>query len=90
MAGRRGLIARRTVAFAGIPGTLLKAALCYIRPPDLGDLMADNAQHGHAEAGGMDIRENVRTWHLFTKGVKWSIGGLILIALILLIFRTNG
>jgi hypothetical protein len=52
--------------------------------------MADNAHHGHAESGGQDIRENVRTWHLFTKGVKWSIVGLIIIGFILLIFRTNG
>jgi hypothetical protein len=52
--------------------------------------MADNAQHGHSGSGGMDIRDNVRTWHLFTKGVKWSIVGAILIALILLVFRTNG
>lgn len=52
--------------------------------------MADNAQHGHADAAGMDIRENVHTWHSFTKGVKWSIVGLIIIGLILLIFRTNG
>lgn len=51
--------------------------------------MADN-QHGHADAGSMDIRDNVRTWHSFTKGVKWSIVGLIVIAVILLIFRTNG
>lgn len=51
--------------------------------------MADNAHHGH-DSGGQDIRDNINTWHLFTKGVKWSILGLILIALILLIFRTNG
>jgi hypothetical protein len=52
--------------------------------------MADNAHHGHGESGGMDIRDNVRTWHAFTSGVKWSVVGLIVIALILLIFRTNG
>jgi hypothetical protein len=52
--------------------------------------MADNTQHGHTNSGGQDIRENVRTWHAFTKYTKWSIVGLILIALILLIFRTNG
>ena len=51
--------------------------------------MADKAQHGHA-GSGMDIKDNVRTWHAFTKGVKWSIVGIILVALILLIFRTNG
>jgi len=50
--------------------------------------MADNAQHGHADAGGMDIRDNVRTWHAFTKGVKWSIMGIILIAILLAVFRT--
>jgi hypothetical protein len=52
--------------------------------------MADNAHHGHAESGGQDIRENVRTWHIFTKYTKWSIVGIIIIGLILLIFRTNG
>jgi hypothetical protein len=52
--------------------------------------MADNAQHGHTDSRGQDIRENVRTWHYFTKGVKWSIVGMIVIAIILLIFRTNG
>ena len=52
--------------------------------------MADNAQHGHADSGGMDIKEQVHTWHSFTKGVKWSIVGLILIVIILAIFRTHG
>jgi hypothetical protein len=47
-------------------------------------------QHGHAPSGGMDIRDHTRTWHSFTKGVKWSIVGLIVIAIILFIFRTNG
>lgn len=56
----------------------------------LGELMADNAHHGHSDSGGQDIRENVSTWHAFTKGVKWAILGMIVIAMILLIFRTNG
>ncbi len=52
--------------------------------------MADHAQHGHADSGSMDIRDNVRTWHAFTRGVKWSIAGAVLIAVILAIFRTHG
>jgi hypothetical protein len=52
--------------------------------------MAENAHHGHGDSGGMDMREHSRTWHAFTKGVKWSIVGIIVIMLILLVFRTNG
>ena len=51
--------------------------------------MADHAQPGHG-TGDMEMKEHDQTWHAFTKGVKWSIAGLIVIALILLIFRTNG
>lgn len=51
--------------------------------------MADDT-HGHGGAADMDIRDHTRTWHSFTKGVKWSIVGLIIIGIILLVFRTHG
>ena len=52
--------------------------------------MADNAHGGHADSGSMDMKDHVETWHSFTKGVKWSIIGLVIIAVILFIFRTHG
>ena len=40
-------------------------------------------------SGGMDISEHMRTWLAFWNATKWSCVGLALLALLLLIFRTN-
>ena len=44
----------------------------------------------HDSAGSMDISDHVRTWKLFTGLVKWSMAGIALLMLVLLIFRTHG
>jgi len=46
--------------------------------------------HNGEQSGTMDISEHVRTWKLFTGLVKWSMAGLALVMLGLLIFRTHG
>jgi len=53
--------------------------------------MAD--KHNHSEdvhAGGtMDLGEHMRTWLAFWAATKWSVVGLALLGLLLLLFRTN-
>ncbi len=44
----------------------------------------------HDSAGTMDISEHVRTWKLFTSLVKWSMAGIAVLMLFLLVFRTHG
>ena len=39
--------------------------------------------------GGMDISEHVRTWLAFWAATKWSVIGLAVLGLLLLLFRTN-
>ena len=55
--------------------------------------MAEDAHHadepGAGNAGTMDIRDHVKTWLAFWVGVKWSVAGLLLIAIFLAIFRTH-
>jgi hypothetical protein len=51
--------------------------------------MAANDLNGE-QTGTMDISEHLRTWKLFTGLVKWSMGGIALVMLGLLIFRTHG
>jgi len=50
------------------------------------------AAHGDSgePTGTMDITDHIRTWKGFTSLVKWSMGGIVLIMLFLLIFRTHG
>jgi hypothetical protein len=50
------------------------------------------ASHGEAgkQTGTMDISEHLRTWKLFVNGIKYSLAGIGLIMLFLLIFRTHG
>ncbi|MDE1937645.1 MAG: aa3-type cytochrome c oxidase subunit IV [Alphaproteobacteria bacterium] len=50
------------------------------------------ASHGDAgeQTGTMDISEHQRTWKLFISGIKYSLSGIGLIMLFLLIFRTHG
>jgi len=49
------------------------------------------AHDNHADhAETMDISEHLRTWKLFTGLVKYSMAGIALIMLLLLIFRTHG
>jgi Bacterial aa3 type cytochrome c oxidase subunit IV len=52
----------------------------------------DMASHGDAgeQTGTMDISEHQRTWKLFISGIKYSLSGIGLIMLFLLIFRTHG
>jgi hypothetical protein len=55
--------------------------------------MNENAQHHSGEEnsaeGTMDISEHIKTWEGFWAGVKWSSVGLIVLAVLLAIFRTN-
>jgi len=51
--------------------------------------MAAN-DHNDEQTGTMDIGEHLRTWKLFTGLVKWSMAGIALLMLGLLIFRTHG
>lgn len=55
--------------------------------------MSENAHHdsGHDNSaeGTMDISEQVKTYEAFWAGVKWSSVGLIVLAILLAIFRTN-
>jgi hypothetical protein len=43
----------------------------------------------HASGGTMDIRDHVTTWLAFWNATKWSVVALVLLALLLLIFRTT-
>jgi hypothetical protein len=43
----------------------------------------------HASGGTMDITDHMRMWLAFWNATKWSCVGLVLLALLLLIFRTN-
>jgi len=43
----------------------------------------------HASGGTMDITDHMRMWLGFWNATKWSCVGLVLLALLLLIFRTN-
>ena len=37
----------------------------------------------------MDISDHVKTWLAFWNATKWSVVSLVLLALLLLLFRTN-
>jgi hypothetical protein len=43
----------------------------------------------HSSGGTMDITDHVKTWLAFWAGVKWSVVGLISLAVLLFIFRTH-
>jgi uncharacterized integral membrane protein len=43
----------------------------------------------HSTGGTMDITDHVKTWLAFWAGVKWSVIGLIILAVLLFIFRTH-
>ncbi len=45
--------------------------------------------HGY-ESGHMDISQHQKTWTGFVKFIEWSIGGIFVLMLFMLIFRTNG
>jgi len=54
--------------------------------------MADKHHHpaeDTASRGTMDITDHLRTWLAFWAATKWSVVGLIVLAFLLLIFRTN-
>jgi len=44
--------------------------------------------HGHNE-GTMDLTDHYKTWNGFWAATKWSSIGLIILAVLLAIFRTN-
>jgi len=43
----------------------------------------------HNAGGTMDMNEHLRTWKQFVGFVRWSIGGIFLVMLLLFIFRTH-
>lgn len=47
------------------------------------------SEHAEYTRGTMDIRDHVKTWHLFVKLAKWGIVLNILILAFLAIFRTH-
>ncbi len=50
----------------------------------------DEDHHDHHSAEGtMDLSDHMKTWNGFWAGVKWSSVGLIILAILLAIFRTN-
>jgi hypothetical protein len=51
--------------------------------------MAEHHPSDENSGGTMDIRDHVRTWLSFWNGVKYSVVGLIVIAVLLAIFRTH-
>jgi hypothetical protein len=42
------------------------------------------------EPGMMDVSQHKKTWAGFVKFIEWSMGGIFLLMLFLLVFRTNG
>jgi hypothetical protein len=54
--------------------------------------MADEAHNPHhhpADRGTMDLTDHMKTWLGFWAVIKWSSAGIVLIAILLAIFRTN-
>ena len=55
--------------------------------------MADRHHHvpadTHEPRGTMDISDHVRTWHAFWNWSKWTVVALVILAFLLLMFRTN-
>jgi len=49
-------------------------------------MAADHGQQG----GSMDISEHRKNWNGFIKLVEWSLGGIAVLMVFLLIFRTHG
>lgn len=47
------------------------------------------ASEGHGTGDSMDMSEHLRTWKQFTGFIKWSIGGILCVMAMLLIFRTH-
>jgi len=47
------------------------------------------ADHGY-EPGGMDITQHKKTWAGFVKFINWSLAGIGVLMLFMLIFRTHG
>jgi hypothetical protein len=79
------------VGLLQFPGLALhhRKPLLWFATDHLGIAMAAHDHNGE-QPGTMDISEHVRTWKLFTGLVKWSMAGLALLMLVLLIFRTHG
>lgn len=49
----------------------------------------DGDHHDHSGHGTMDISDHLKTWNGFWAATKWSTIGLVLLAILLAIFRTN-
>ena len=49
----------------------------------------DLPEEVHDPSGTMDISEHVQTWLAFWNATKWSVVGLAVLGLLLLLFRTN-
>jgi hypothetical protein len=43
----------------------------------------------HYEQGHMDISQHKKTWAGFVKFIEWSMGGIALLMVFMLIFRTH-
>lgn len=46
-------------------------------------------EHGY-EPGHMDISQNKKAWVGFVKFVEWSLIGIGVLMVLMLVFRTNG
>lgn len=52
--------------------------------------MTQDAHDSHADGRGqMDIREQLKTWNMFSELVKWGIIGNVALLVFLAIFRTH-
>lgn len=49
----------------------------------------DVTEHVTSERGHMDMREQLKTWRLFTSLVKWGIIGNVALLVFLAVFRTH-
>jgi len=43
----------------------------------------------HYESGHMDISQHKKTWTGFVKFIEWSMGGIGIVMIFMLIFRTH-
>ena len=53
--------------------------------------MGESTHNSHVQpaAGQGDMGEHVKTYQAFVTGTKWSVIGIIIIAVLLAIFRTH-
>ena len=68
-------------------GGFLKELLCYIPRTFQGHFMAHDSDY---KPGSMDISQHQRAYAGFLTFTKWSLGGILLIMILLAFFRTHG